>query len=497
MNKIRILSLALAVCLLAGCRSNSSEPEVSTSQKPIANAPTTSQTQATTPSQTEGEVVPAPETTAPSVDEPIETPPTINWSDWIDVVPAIPDDEPVDTPPIEEPSVTPPPETDAPAVSVIPLLYWNYGKPRLSVTWINNADYSIEYGHSFGIQQLDGEQWVRAEYGTYPSTAIAYGLWPGQCAHEDYALTYFYGTPGQYRFISDYYVDDGTGRYVSHEVTAEFTLSDTIGQPTEFDPGDVTVEPQLYWEDGLPKLAVKWTNNSSHTITTCDCCCVLQRLVDGQWVFSEYEDEDRVCWLVGCDFDPGESYVIKYRPDSYLGISGQYRFVGYYDVEGISGDYVSYGEFTLDWSEEELRDVPTFEPAFTARYLSTPALIDEVQYPEPIALYTTDQFWEYSLANESAFDLREYHTLWSEYSDNFFDDHYLIVIPLEGGVDSVDHEVQLLQGNYLGNHHVFIGRQRQDEGSGSWHIILEVEKPKSSSFPRGPYVQTTLYEIGE
>ncbi|MBE6924809.1 MAG: hypothetical protein E7466_06200 [Ruminococcaceae bacterium] len=364
MNKIRILSLALAVCLLAGCRSNSSEPEVSTSQKPIANAPTTSQTQATTPSQTEGEVVPAPETTAPSVDEPVETPPTINWSDWIDVVTKIPVDEPV----------------------VVP--------------------------------------------------------------------------------------------------------------PEEIDPLDVTVEPRLYWEDSIPKLAVKWTNNSSHTITICDCHNV-QQLVDDQWIYSEYEGKRFNYTADGDDILPGQSLEWHYGANFYVGASGQYRFVSDYGVDVGTGPYVSQevtAEFTLDWN---YCDLPTFEPVFTSRYLSTPALIDEVQYPEPIALYTTDQFWEYSLANESAFDLREYHTLWSEYSDNFFDDHYLIVIPLEGGADTIDNEVHLLQANYLGNHHVFIRRQNLDEGSGSWHIILEVEKPKSSSFPRGPYVQTTLYEIGE
>lgn len=387
MKKKSILALLLVVCMpLAGCQGNRPDPKATASQKPTSDSLTTSQTPITTaPSQSEEDMVPVaplpPEienpVTTPPVEEPVVTPPAEEPVVTPPVEMPPPAKEPIVTPPTEEqpptpPETTPSPDSNAPAVTVHPRLYWEGNTPKLAVTWTNSSSYSIEYGHGYSIQRLEGNQWVYPEYegNDYVITLEAYELKSGCSIKKTYSLHYYLGIPGQYRFVSHYYVDDGNGRYQSHEVSAEFTL---------------------------------------------------------------------------------------------------------------------------DWTEDDFRDLKTFEPTFTSRYLSTPAKTDDFQYPEATALYTTDQFWEYSLANESVFDLSEYHALWSEYSDNFFEDHYLIIIPLEGGADSVDNEVHLLQANYLGNHHVFIGRQYQDAGSSAWHIILEVEKPERSSFPRGPYVQTTLF----
>ena len=105
-------------------------------------------------------------------------------------------------------------------------------KSSLVVVWNNETQYEVNYGASFDIERLDGNEWVSCAIpDDLVFIAIAYLLPAGKMTNEIYTLTDMFDvtSPGTYRFKTDCYVSDNDGQGTKCELTAEFTLGNVNG----------------------------------------------------------------------------------------------------------------------------------------------------------------------------------------------------------------------------------------------------------------------------
>ena len=99
-----------------------------------------------------------------------------------------PDTAPLSMVPIESPTTE-----DGITVRLVDLI-WHEEEYRttLEVEWINNTPYEANYGSSYVIERLEGDEWVScAMRDDLAFTAIAYILQAGQTRSETYELTHF------------------------------------------------------------------------------------------------------------------------------------------------------------------------------------------------------------------------------------------------------------------------------------------------------------------
>lgn len=105
-------------------------------------------------------------------------------------------------------------------------------KSSLVVAWNNKTKYEVNYGASFDIERLDGDEWVSCAIpDDLVFIAIAYLLPAGEMTNEIYTLTDMFDvtSPGAYRFKTDCYVSDNESQGTKCELTAEFTLGNVNG----------------------------------------------------------------------------------------------------------------------------------------------------------------------------------------------------------------------------------------------------------------------------
>ena len=105
-------------------------------------------------------------------------------------------------------------------------------KSSLVVAWNNKTKYEVNYGASFDIERLDGDEWVSCAIpDDLVFIAIAYLLPAGKMTNEIYTLTDMFDvtSPGAYRFKTDCYVSDNESQGTKCELTAEFTLGNVNG----------------------------------------------------------------------------------------------------------------------------------------------------------------------------------------------------------------------------------------------------------------------------
>lgn len=138
----------------------------------------------------------------------------------------------------DEPNITPLAMTPGDAASSyngieihVDSLDWNKeeNKTTLVVVWNNRTEYEVTYGASFGIERLDGEEWVScAVPDDLVFNAIGYLLPAEELKNETYTLTGLFdvSTPGIYRFKTDCFVADNTGQSTKCELVANFTIGD-------------------------------------------------------------------------------------------------------------------------------------------------------------------------------------------------------------------------------------------------------------------------------
>ncbi|MBE6924808.1 MAG: hypothetical protein E7466_06195 [Ruminococcaceae bacterium] len=255
---------------------------------------------------------------------------------------------------------------------------------------------------------------------------------------------------------------------------------------------DVTVTPSLYWKEGRLCMDLAWSNHSVHTILYGHHFS-LRRLEGEEWVRIEYEPNKIVTPDIALILHPGQSKTETYYVGScyYFGQPGQYRLTTSYDVEDENG-YIPQkiiAEFTVNQALLN-RGRNTFDVAFSSASFSTPVIGAYMPEPVSTAVYTPKQLDSYIAANEEFYDFATFEPLRAKCDNTYFDNHYVIIVPVVGAQDAVDNEVVQLQGDYLGNHQVTVSRQYRSIGTGAWHIVLEVEKEEFSTISHGPYVET-------
>ena len=167
-----------------------------------------------------------------------------------------PDNGPLTMVPMESPTTE-----DGITVRLVDLM-WHEEEYRttLEVEWINNTPYEANYGSSYVIERLEGDEWVScAMRDDLAFTAIAYILQAGQTRSEIYELTHFYdvSSPGTYRFRSHCYVYESPDSSVEQEVIAEFTVETaTISIEADYSGSPVDYCAQYVRTDGSPEKMV-------------------------------------------------------------------------------------------------------------------------------------------------------------------------------------------------------------------------------------------------
>ena len=167
-----------------------------------------------------------------------------------------PDTGPLTMVPMESPTTE-----DEITVRLVDLI-WHEEEYRttLEVEWINNTPYEANYGSSYVIERLEGDEWVScAMRDDLAFTAIAYILQAGQTRSEIYELTHFYdvSSPGTYRFCSGCYVYESPDSSVEQKVIAEFTRETaTTSIEADYSGSPVQYCAQYVRTDGFPENVV-------------------------------------------------------------------------------------------------------------------------------------------------------------------------------------------------------------------------------------------------
>ena len=167
-----------------------------------------------------------------------------------------PDNGPLTMMPLESPTAE-----DGVMIRLVDLIWHEeVYRTTLEVEWINSTPYEANYGSSYVIERLEGDEWVScAMRDDLAFTAIAYILQAGQTRSEIYELTHFYdvSSPGTYRFRSHCYVYESPDSSVEQEVIAEFTVeTDTTSVEADYSGSPVQYCAQYVRTDGSPEKVV-------------------------------------------------------------------------------------------------------------------------------------------------------------------------------------------------------------------------------------------------